>query len=156
MIEFNHLQKALADYAKAIRENYKESLDRDNRRATGQLITSVNTKIVNKGNKFEIDLNLEDYWKNIEYGTEPHWPQVNNILEWIEVKQILPYPDKNGNLPSEKQLAYLISRKISIEGTEGTHNLEDTIDTVDYESIIEDALDQDIMECIDEIIQIKL
>ena len=32
----------------------------------------------------------------------------------------------NGKLPTTKQLAYLIGRKIATEGTTGTHDLEKT------------------------------
>ena len=46
MMEFKNLAKALKDYADAIRDQYKDNLEKNNRRATGQLITSINTKIV--------------------------------------------------------------------------------------------------------------
>lgn len=159
MIEFKHLEQALKDYADAIRDQYKDNLERDNRRATGQLISSINTKIVIDGNEYEIQLQLEDYWYYIDEGrkpttaTTPSIPTLQEcILDWIRVKQILPHPDKNGKLPTEEQLSYMIANKIHREGYEGTHDLEDALYEVDYETVIEDALDQDILGCIDELL----
>lgn len=152
MIEFKNLQEALAQYAQAIADKYKTNLESSGRRATGQLITSVNTVVVVNENEFAIDLNLEDYWKYVEEGTSPHFPPVSKILEWLKVKQILPTPMANGKLPTEQQLAWMIAKKIDRVGTEGSNDLEHTMEEVDYEAIIEEALDKDILGCLDEIL----
>ena len=152
MITFSHLQEALAQYAQAISDRYKQNLENSGRRATGQLITSVNTVVVVNENEFEIQLQLDDYWKFIEYGTKPHIPPVSKILEWVKVKQILPTPMANGKLPTEQQLAWMIAKKIDRVGTEGSNDLEHTMEEVDYEAIIEEALDKDILGCLDEIL----
>lgn len=157
MIEFKNLQEALAQYAQAIADKYKTNLESSGRRATGQLITSVNTVVVVNENEFAIDLNLEDYWKYVEEGRGAgKFPPPDKILEWIRVKPILPTPLANGKLPTEQQLAFLIGRKIANEGFEGTHDLQHTMEEVDYEEIIVEALDKDIMGGLDEILQFKL
>lgn len=157
MIAFTHLQEALAQYGQAIADRYKENLEVSGRRATGNLITSVNTMVTVNELSFVIELQLEDYWKYVEEGRKAGgFPPVNKILEWIKVKPILPTPMANGKLPTERQLAYLIGRKIANEGFQGTYDLEHTMQEVDYNQIIEDALDQDIMGCIDEILSLKL
>lgn len=156
MIEFKHLQEALAQYAQAITDMYKQNLEDSGRRATGSLITSVSSNVVVDGNEFAIDLQLEDYWKYVENGRGPgKFPPPDKILQWIRVKPILPQPMSNGKLPTEKQLAFLIGRKIANEGFEGTNDLDNTMEEVDYEQIILDALDADILGCIDEIMVIK-
>lgn len=153
MIEFTNLQNALAQYAKAIEDQYKTNLEASGRRATGNLITSINTKVDVDGSLFEITMDLEDYWYYVENGRSAgKFPPVSKILEWIRVKPILPYPDSRGKLPTENQLAFLIGRKIANEGFEGTNDLEHTIEAVDYETIIEEALDKDILGCLDEIL----
>lgn len=157
MIEFKNLQEALAQYAQAIADKYKTNLESSGRRATGQLITSVNTVVVVNENEFAIDLNLEDYWKYVEEGRGAgKFPPPDKILEWIRVKPILPTPLANGKLPTEQQLAFLIGRKIANEGFQGTHDLQHTMEEVDYEEIIVEALDKDIMGGLDEILQFKL
>ena len=155
MIEFKHLQEALAQYAKAIEDQYKTNLEQSGRRATGNLITSINTKVDVNGSLFEIELQLEDYWKYVEQGRGAgKFPPVDKIIEWIRVKPILPYPDSRGKLPTENQLAFLIGRKIANEGFEGTNDLEHTMQEVNYEQIIEEALDQDILGCLDDLLLI--
>lgn len=152
MIEFKHLEQVLTEYAKELEEKYKRNLESSGRKASGQLLTSINYNIVINDNEYAIDFNLEDYWKYVEEGRGAgKFPPVNKILEWIRIKPVLPYPDKNGKLPTEKQLAFLISRKIADEGFEGSHDLSDTLEEVDYETKIQDALDMDILGCIDEL-----
>lgn len=154
MIKFDNLQSVLAEFGNALCERYKEKLTQDNRIASGKLISSVNSKVVVNNNEFIVELSLEDWWKYIEYGTRPHMPPVNKILEWVTVKQILPTPMANGKLPTEKQLAWMIAKKIERVGTEGTPNLTNSIDEMvsTYEIKIEEALDQDILGCLDEIL----
>lgn len=151
MIEFKHLQEALAQYATAIEDQYKTKLESSGRRASGELISSVNTKVTVDGNEFTIELELQDYWKYVEEGTKPHFPPVSKILEWVKIKPILPTPMKNGKLPTEEQLAWMIAKKIDKVGTEGKPDLEEALKEVDYNAIIEEALDADIMESLDEI-----
>lgn len=154
MIEFKHLQHAMAEYARAIEDRYKTNLANSGRRASGDLISSVNTKVIVNDNEYSIELQLADYWKYVEDGTRPHFPPVSKILEWVKVKRILPTPMANGKLPTEKQLAYLIGRKIANEGFEGTNDLEHTLNEVDYEQIIAEAFNMDVMEYINEILLI--
>lgn len=154
MIKFDNIKRVLAEFGNALSEQYKEKLTEDDRIASGRLISSVNSKVVVDNNTFIVELNLEEWWKFIEFGTKPHMPPVNKILEWVKVKQILPTPMANGKLPTEQQLAWMIAKKIDRVGTEGTPNLNETIDetVMDYEHIIEEALDQDVMECFDELL----
>lgn len=156
MIKFDNLQRVLAEFGNALSERYKEKLTEDNRIASGRLISSVNSKVVVNDNEFIVELNLEDWWKFIEYGTKPHMPPVSKILEWVKVKQILPTPMANGKLPTEQQLAWMIAKKIEREGTEGTPNLTESIDEMvnEYEQKIEEALDADVLSCIDDIFTI--
>ena len=152
MVEFKHLQEALAQYAQAITDRYKQNLESSGRRASGELISSVNSKVTVNGNEYAIELNFEDYWYYVENGRGAgKFPPPDKILQWIKVKPILPTPMSNGKLPTEKQLAFLIGRKIANEGFEGTHDLDNTMKEVDYEQIIQDALDMDMMEYVDEI-----
>ena len=153
MLQFTHLQQALAQYGDAIADRYKTNLEASGRRATGNLITSVNTTVTTDEQSFTIELQLEDWWKYVEEGRGPgRFPPVDKILEWLRVKPILPTPMANGKLPTEQQLAFLIGRKIANEGFQGTYDLEHTLQEVDYEAIIEEALDQDVLGCLDELL----
>lgn len=147
---FENLVECLTKLGEEIKEAYKERLETEGINASGKLSNSVKAQVSVNGSVYEIVLQLEDYWKYIEKGRPSTQNNGNGelrraILEWIRVKPIIPQP-YNGKLPTEEQLAYLISRKIHRYGYEGKqplyHTLEDMKDRI-YEEI-EQALAKDI------------
>lgn len=132
LIDLSELQKVLQDLANDIRDNYKEHLqfnDRYTERGvpngySEKLIDSVKTQVVVGDNAYEVTMTLNDYWKYVEYDTKPHFPPPNKILEWVEIKPVIPRPLASGKIPSPKQLAFLIGRAIYEHGTKGSHDLE--------------------------------
>lgn len=146
MSELQNLLTLLDEYATKAKEITKNNLKQDNRVATGKLLDSISTKVVKNNLEFSVELHFEDYFKYVSEGRKPgKQPPLNKILEWIKVKPILPRPDSNGKLPTEKQLAYLIARKIGREGYEGTKNYEQTMDVLNKEYLpkLQDALEKD-------------
>lgn len=156
MIEFKNVQAVLEELGKAIKLRYQENLIESDRKASYNLIESIQYHTVINGTEFAIDLEMADYWKYVEDDTRPHWPPVDKILEWVRIKPVLPNPDSRGKLPTEKQLAFLISRKISEVGTTGSHDLERTLQEIEYdwEERIMEALDQDIMDSFDSLFMV--
>ena len=146
LIRFDALRAVLSRYADEVLSKYKAVLKEKDAVASGKLINRVNYQIKEGDHTFEVSLKLQDYWKYLEYGTKPHWPPVNKILEWIKVKPVIPRPLSNGKLPTQQQLAFLIGRKISIFGTEAKHMLRDTLDSLNdyYKAEIEKALSEDV------------
>lgn len=138
LIDFTELAKVLEDLATDIRENYKEHLrfnDRYTERGvpsgySERLIDSVKTQVVAGDRAWEITMTLNDYWKWVEDDTRPHFPPVSKILEWVEIKPVIPRPDSRGRIPSPRSLAFLIGRSIAKYGTKGSHDLEKTKDGV--------------------------
>lgn len=150
LIDFTELQQVLQDLANDIRDNYKEHLqfnDRYTERGipsgySERLIDSVKTQVVVGDRAWEVTMTLNDYWKYVEYDTPPHFPPMSKLLEWVNIKPILPRPDSFGRLPSPKTLAFLIGRAMAGEspnqallknphgGTTGTHDLEKVKDGV--------------------------
>jgi len=170
MIDYNdfpHLLKCLERYAIDARNLYKESLKKNDRFASGRLLNSVNYITEINGNFYEIFLSLEDYWKYVEEDTVPHRPPFAPIYEWVKIKPLLPTPyeqkykwtTKDGKehegsrtiLPTPKQIAYMVIHKIEEEGTEGSHDLEETMEIINqrYELKIAEALDQDLAYMVD-------
>lgn len=145
-LRFDNLRQVLKDYGEALVEAYKNNLTNYDHNASRDLYNSVRYIASFGANKYEISLNLAEYWKYLEYDTRPHFPPVDAILEWIRIKPVLPHPDDNGNLPTEKQLAFLIGRKISEEGTKGKNMLQKSVADVntEYFEKIYDAIDKDI------------
>lgn len=156
-MEFNRVQKVLTDFVELMRDGYKERLASEGINASGSLSNSVTANVEMDGTVFEVSLTLNEYWKYIEGGRPPTQNNGNgelrrNILQWIKVKPVLPTPF-NGKLPTEEQLAYLISRKIHREGYEGKEPLKKTFEELEImlKEDLEIAFAEDIAEDIEKI-----
>lgn len=99
--------------------------------ASGALNDSLSAKVWCFPDSVTVTIDGEAYAKYLENGTKPHFPPIEAILQWIRVKPVIPRM-RNGKLPTERQLAFLIGRKISEVGTEPTHILEDTLREFDF------------------------
>lgn len=169
LIELTELEQVLKDYAKDARELYKYQISLGGKNASRKLIDSVNSQIAVNGQEYEVSLKLQHYWKYIEGGRKgtvssppgAEWgagfPPVGVLVRWIQVKPILPRPDKNGKLPSPKSLAYLIGRKIEREGIEPFPALKTTKEELDklYRDKLSDALGHDVSRYIKKLIAVK-
>jgi len=130
LIQFPKTTEVLERYGQEFIELYKRNLVASGRPASGDLINSLRYEVKMDRQAFAVDIHLKDYWKYIEDGTRPHWPPVDAIRRWIEVKPIIPRPMANGKLPTTNQLAYLIGRKISRVGTEGKDDFQRASDEI--------------------------
>lgn len=148
---FENLIETLQEWGEIIAQQYKDTLNNEGITASGKLVESVKVEPIKINNGvYEVSLSLEDYWKSIEYGRPPTKNSGNGelrraILDWIRVKPVVPRP-YNGKLPTEEQLAYLISRKIHTLGYEGRQPLQRTIDELRADIIrdITEAVQKDL------------
>ena len=127
-MNFEDIDTALDSLMNEFQYAYASKLIDTNHTATGNLALNQKHHFVFDGRYYRIYLELEDYWKYLEYGTKPHFPPVEKIAEWIRIKPVLPRPNAKGKLPTQNQLAFMIARSISIKGTKPTHTLHQTID----------------------------
>lgn len=155
MIEFTNLEQVLKDYIEDVQKNYKDKLRRDGHVSSGDLINTMKCEIIVDDTCYIAQLTLQDYWKYLETGTKPHFPPIKSILKWIEQKPVIPR-EVNGIKPNNEQLAYLIGRKISRDGTKGGLQLSETIEELNamWLKRIEDALEKDILISLEEVIPI--
>ena len=154
-MDFENLVRVLDDYARDLKELYQYNLNYDNAVASGELINSVRYLFEHNGSKYEVYLQLADYWKYVEYGRRSgKFPPVDKILNWIRVKPVIPRPF-NGKLPSEQQLAYLIGRKIALEGTKPRNILALTLEELneEYDDKISEALTLDLSDIADDMLR---
>lgn len=140
-----------------ILERYKQAVKDSGHYASGNLVKNARYLTAFDGRYFEITFVLEDYWKYLENGTRPHFPPVDKIQEWIRVKRVVPKA-VNGRIPTTKQLAFLIGREISKNGTQPTKLLQKTIDGCDdllekMIDIITSQLEEEINEEINDLAQ---
>lgn len=147
MIEYTNVMNVLNDFGKFLVDEYKDALILNDVNASNTLYNSISYIVENGNNSFEVKLSLVDYWRRVEEGRKPgKFPPISAIEKWIEIKPVLPRPMSNGKLPTTAQLAFLISRKIALEGIEPRPLLQETIDNVwdVMEEYLEEALVKDI------------
>lgn len=140
-------EKVLEKMGNALVKLYKQNLFEADAIASGKLFQSIEKSITINGNNFTLSLSLEEYWKNIEYGRKAgKFPPINKINEWIKVKPVIPYPNKNGKLPTNQALSYLISNKIYTQGIKARPLLEKSVEAMleDYKLQLEQALAKDV------------
>lgn len=121
----------IKNFASELLERYKTAIKDAGKVASGQLEKTASYRVNISGAYLEVYFNLEDYWKYIENGTRPHFPPTDAIEKWIQVKRIIPRTNGGKQIPTTRQLAYLISREISVKGTKPTKILQNTIDGAD-------------------------
>ena len=157
LFDTTELVALLEELGENVRKGYVNKLVRNGHPTTeNTLATKVTSLVEVKGTTYIVSLDhLQDYWKYVEEGTRPHWPPRDAIRRWIDIKPVLPQPDKNGRLPSPEQLAFLIQRKIAKHGTKGTHDLQETKDTIlgYYEDRIAEALGRSALAYIEKVVQ---
>lgn len=154
MVEFDDLPfvnvlKLLDDYAKDFKKTLKSTLESNGRKASGQLINNIETRVKIGNLVYEVNLEAADYLYWVDNGRKKgKFPPIDKILEWIRVKPIVPREDENGRVPTEQQLAFLIGRKIANEGYEGSNDFKSTQADVNayYIPRLQEALEKDFQE----------
>lgn len=111
-------------------DRYKKAIEDSGHVASGSLVDTASYKVEFNGVWLEVSFNLQEHWKYLENGTRPHFPPIDAIEQWITVKRIVPR-SYNGKVPTTRQLAFLIARGISENGTKATKLLQKTIDSAD-------------------------
>lgn len=150
-IQLIEVRKVLTEYKTRFEELVKTKIQKKDKIASGNLLASISTKIEVDGSVYTVILNSLDYLKYLETGTKPHWPPTKPILKWIKDKR-LPTREYTGDksLPTEKQLTYLVCRKIAKEGTEPNYIIAETIEELNeiYLKRLQEALAIDIFNAI--------
>lgn len=133
MIKIN---QAITNIVERMLELYRNQLIDKNINASNTLSNTASTIVEVDGTTLSVSFNLEEYWKYVEYGRRPgKRPPIDAIERWIKVKPIIPDPI-NGRVPTTKQLAFLISRKIGMEGTKAQRPLEKAVYSDSMELLI--------------------
>lgn len=140
-MEWNNLKSTMEEY-----RQFLELATKDNTKHY-ELSKKISFTLQVNDTLFEIEFNAPEYWKYANYGRGPgKFPPLDKIEDWIKRRKIAPYPTKSGSVPTRKQLAYLIGRKIAREGFKGSGFLEKSLkEQEDYwEERISDAIYEDI------------
>lgn len=141
-LKLDNLKKALDEYCEKFAATYKDKLTRDNKSASGALISTIKTEVRFLDDRFEAVIYVQDYWKYVENGRKPGTlPPIASIEGWI-MKKGLPRP---ANLTLQQQ-AWSIAKGIERNGIKPGHQFKDTMDELNtiYKEKIRQAMQQDI------------
>ena len=152
-MEFKNVVQFLNDFGKELADKYQRKLVNDDAVSSGKLLNSIKFIFKKNNTSFEISMEMAEYWKYVENGRKRgKFPPISAIREWVKVKPVMPRP-YNGKLPTENQLAFLISRSIAKKGIRPKPIFNDTLDDAmnDFENGLEDAFTKDIENEMDKI-----
>lgn len=155
-LEFTNIEAALNEYGNRVAEMYRQKLIDDDKVASSRLINTVSANVVLEDTQFVVTLNLTDYAKYVEEGISPAgkygnpgWKAYPFILDWIHIKPSFQgqykLPGEKGNLPTDKTLAFLITRKIKEKGIDPGLQLASTLEELNAQfiPIFQEAIEKD-------------
>lgn len=149
--ELNILDRVLERYGNQIIDLYRRKISN----ASGKLGNSLSCFVQTEDGVYDLYIQLEDYWKYLEYGREPgKFPNIEAIKKWIQIKPVLPRA-YNGKLPNIEQLTYLISRSIANNGIEPRYYLTNILNNLDW-SDLEDSVTKDVSSRLDIVLKNNL
>lgn len=133
-IKYTHLEAVLETYGREVADRYKSELDMAKANATYNLKNSVQPLVEVHSDRVTLFLQLQEYWKYLEYGTrkaaghpEGKRPPFRPFLEWVKDKPVIPWSEKLRTMPlnkAQEAMAAMIRWKVWKEGTKPLHLLE--------------------------------
>lgn len=132
-----------------VENSLKAAMAQANRNASGKTSESIQFEVTANRETVTLQvvadkniLALQDGRGKSEKGSKPG--KLKDIIkEWIRVRGITP-EERNGKIPTEKSLIFLITRKIHREGYKGTPGL---IDDIINDSLI-DLIQREVAEIV--------
>lgn len=163
-MEWKNTKLVLDEFGKQFIDAYRSGLDAKNANASKGLYNSLNFEVKIGKQSINLDILLNDYWKYLEYGCKgtetsypdayypAHFPPTKAIEEWIKIKPVIP-EQRNGKLPTQKQLAFLIARSINRKGIEPRFIFRDAVDDIweQLKDALNEAIEKDVENNIKEI-----
>ncbi len=143
----SNLEKILIDFAYDFQLLLESKVITSDMIATRELADTIEvTSFYTNERNFKVVLRGVDYINMIEDGRKAgKMPPIRAILNWIEIKPILPRPGLDKDI-TNNQLAFLIARKIGNEGVPGKKLISQTLDEMldTYRPLLEQAILKDI------------
>lgn len=154
-IEYNELKKVMEELGKDFVAELKAEIVRKGKVATGDLLNSINYRLVQSNNGWTIEIISDNYLTYVDRGRRPgKMPPSNKLVPWVEARGIKIMNKEGGKLMTEKQVAYIIARAIGKKGIKPTNIINEVRQNLilKYEDKIKVAMGKDYMTYIKEII----
>lgn len=134
-----------------IRSTYLDELDKYV--SQNSQLKDIQIDIEYSNDMYRLTFVVADYWKYFEYGRGPGgMPPVDEIEKWINVKRLIP-KSYNGKIPTTRQMAFMISRSIGKNGTEGHFVLDKVLRSTELDSKMRDIKNEVVTTILNEIIE---
>lgn len=147
-LTFDNLNSTIYSFLTDFVATYKSILIREGKNPKGNLIRTLKPiGIEFTSDQISGSIEIADYWKYVEYGRRPgRFPPPNAIIEWVRTRPVIPRAKNGIKPPTEKQLAFLVSRKISEKGIQSGNQYTEALDICweRWKDKIEDAVSKDI------------
>lgn len=158
LISWKNVQRVLDEFGREFVEVYRKRLQSGGvNTSKASLSNSVSYEVRSGNTWIAVDISLLEYWQYIEHGRKPgKMPPISAIEQWIKIKPIVPRAYGGKKPPTTKTLAFLIARKIGLEGIAPRPHFQSTMDTLlrSFDKALDDAVAQDVGEGIDKIMMI--
>jgi hypothetical protein len=154
MDNMKELDKAIEILGEELVNKLREALRNANKNSSGNLIKSVDYKIIKQADETILQLVAADYLEYVDEGRKPgKFPPLKALDKWIVRRGIAPR-DKKGKFISRASVKFLIARSIAKNGIKGIHVVRKTIEEVysKKQELIAEAVSSDIETMIDKII----
>lgn len=120
------------DLVNTLAQGYRTLLVVNDKVATGKL-KDFTTRVEITDDNLKVIYNLPEYWQWVEDGRPPstmHRPPALQpaILDWIEQRNIVPRAGKDGKIPSNEELSWMITKKIHKAGYKGKPMLKQSLE----------------------------
>lgn len=154
MENMKELDKAINILGEELVDKLKDALKKANKSSSGNLIKSIDYKIIKKADDTIIQLLAADYLQYVDEGRKPgKMPPLKALDKWIIKRGIAPR-DKKGKFIPRQSVKFLIARSIGRNGIKGIFVVRKTIEEVysTKQELIAEAVSTDIETMIDKII----
>lgn len=142
-IQMDNLTKSVKELGADVVDTIKKILQSENKIATGNLIQSLDYKVIEVIGKVFLEITAADYFKFVDKGRRPgKMPPIKPIKSWMQAKGIV---SKNKSLP------FMIARSIGEKGIKPTNVKQRAIKEVmkNVDKIIKKGAVKDIEKWID-------
>jgi hypothetical protein len=135
-----YFKKSIEQFAKEIVKELKSQLKSEGKKATGELIQSIDYKLVEASGGIELDILAASYLKWVDAGRKKGAKQIPGpaLVKWAKIRGFKPNPKKG--YKTIEEVGWAISRKIQTTGIKATNVLDNTKKAIFSNKVIMDKL----------------
>lgn len=120
-----NFRQAVIEYGGKFVEETIRQLILNDKKATGDLIDSLDYRVIEAANEITLEILANDYLYNVDKGrNKGTWPNVWAIQKWVAVRGITPYSGKR--VLTTNQIGWAIAKSIKNGTKDSKYGIEPT------------------------------